>query len=437
MFVATAVMMCGGAFTANAQTYLEDPKWGDTPEQRTENALEFNYLRDAYNMKDYDGAVPFLQNMLNNAPQASQNIYVYGANIYKNKAAKSTSLKERNMFVDSLVMIYDMRAANFPDDIKTTLRNKAVDYLNFRPLDKENIIKYFDDAAQAQGDDLDAAFINMYFNELTEGYKADLVEADKYMTTYDRLDAIMKQLQASGAEDMDQALTTFEALFITSGAANCDNLEKMFSKRVADDPENVDILDKAFKYMARANCKSDFFFDVAEKLYAKAPSTDIAIRLAEGYELKKEYSKALSFLNAILAKETDPDLRMGLYIRIAASELGSGNSRAAAENAKHAIDINPESGLAYFMLANAYIGGLNGCAEFNKSAACWLIYDTLAKAKQNSKPDEFGNIDSMMASYRGYFPTAEECFFRSLNDGDRYVVNCGWISGATTVRSRR
>ena len=42
--------------------------------------------------------------------------------------------------------------------------------------------------------------------------------------------------------------------------------------------------------------------------------------------------------------------------------------------------------------------------------------------------------NTLLATYRNYFPKQADCFFRGLQEGDAYTVNCGWVSGSTTVR---
>ncbi len=44
------------AGTARAQSFLEDPKWGSTLEERSQNVMYSNILQDANNQKDYGKA---------------------------------------------------------------------------------------------------------------------------------------------------------------------------------------------------------------------------------------------------------------------------------------------------------------------------------------------------------------------------------------------
>lgn len=414
-------------------------KWGPTPEKQKENVTHFNFYRDAYNNNDYDEALKYLPGLIENAPRGSQNTYVYAINIYKDKILKATSLADKKEFVGKLMELYDYRVTYFGDDANRgkgyILALKADDYATYNPADRENVVKYYKDAVDANGDKVDTELVNRYFSELTNDYLDDLVESDDYLEEYDRLEAVMN-LPANADKTQDR--NTFEALFIKSGAANCENLEKMFAPRVAENPTDIALLEKAAGLLARGNCKGDFYFDVAEKLYEANPSSNTAMILAAGYEERKDYAKSLQYLNAALANETDPELKVNLAIRIAASELGAGNSRSAADFARQAISLSSDNGYAYYILAQTYAVGASQCTEFNRQSVYWLAYDTLLTAKRLLAGDEsqVGDLDSQLARFRANFPTKEECFWRELKEGASYHVSCGWISGSTTVRPR-
>ena len=432
MLLTAAVVTTSGVFAQSS--FLDDPKWGDSPEDRQKNALEYNFLRDTYNNQNYDQAIGYLRGLLQNAPKASENIYIYGNNIYKNKIARSQSLDEKNAYVDSLMMLYDLRIEHFGDKEGRgkpyIMQLKARDYLTYKPADRDGIMKLFKDALAESGNDVDPDFVNIYFKELTDDYKLDNIDMDTYMSEYANLEQIMM-----GVDDAD-AKKTFEALFISSGAADCPNLEKMFSAQLAAKPDDVDLLAKAFGLLTSSGCKSDFYISVGEKYYEKQPDSQTALLVASALEEKKDYAGALKYLRAAIATETDPKTKVDLCIRIAGSEIGAGNASNAADFARQAIEINPESGLAYLVLAQAYAVGANACQGFAKQSIYWLVYDTLLKAKQLLGEDDpqAQTVDSQLATYRAGFPSKEECFFRGLKEGASCTVSCGWISGRTTVR---
>ncbi|MDY3979287.1 MAG: enzyme of heme biosynthesis [Tidjanibacter sp.] len=412
------------------------PEWGEnaTPEERMANVQTFNFYNDAYNNKDFDKALKYLDELLVKCPKARSNIYVYGTNIYKNKIARSRTLDDRNAYVDSLMMLYDQRLVNFGDDEKYgrsyILKRKASDYYNFKSDDKQGMLKLFKQAIEADNE-VDSEFINQYFMVLTEEYQALNVETDYYMNEYDVLSDKLAKI------DNDEAKNSFDALFLSSGAANCDNLETVFKSHLAANPNDEVQIAKAFKFLSKNECRTPFFFTVADNYFALNPTATVAIVIKKAYESVGDNAKALSYLRAAFDREKDQIEKAKLAVEIAGTELAANNARAAADYAHQAMKLNPDSGLAYICLAQAYVTGTSACADFEKQTVFWLAYDTAAKARQlfeGGDAQQIQTTETLMSTYRKYFPSQSDCFFRGLQAGDSYTVSCGWISGNTTVR---
>lgn len=433
----SAAVLFAAAGAASAQQEF-GPQWGETPEQQQHNVMYYNFFRDAYNNNSFDEAASYLPDLLNGAPQATQNLYIYAIRVFDNRILRATSVAQKNERIDSLMLIYDLRLKNFGDKPESSparvLPLKAQSYLDYKPTDRAGVRKVFNEAIDVLGDNADPNFINLYFNELTNDYQNAEIEADEYMAEYERFEATM--LNAVGTEN-ESARNTFEALFLKSGVANCDNLEQMFGPKFEANPDDLEMVRKAAQQMSRAKCESELFARIAEQFYKLEPSSATALIVANIFEKQKNYNKSLEYLRAAIQSETDPAEKVKLSIRISASELGAGNSRTAAEFAKQAIAIDNENGLAYYFLAQAYANGVNGCSGFDRQAAFWLVYDALAQAKRFLKPEDgVKDIDSQMGSYRASFPDSKECFFRGLQAGQSHHVSCGWVSGSTTVRPR-
>jgi tetratricopeptide (TPR) repeat protein len=189
--------------------------------------------------------------------------------------------------------------------------------------------------------------------------------------------------------------------------------------------------------MSIARCESEFYTNVAEQYYAAKPSSDVAMRLAVLFEKSEQYDRAIPYLNEQIELESDPSKKSDLYVRIAASELGMKRYSAAAQASRQAFALNSGNGLAHMLLAEAYVGGASSCSGFHAQTVFWLAYDELARARE-ADPSMQEAATSRMASYRSNFPTKEDAFMyvNGYADGQSYTVNCGWVSGTTTTRSR-
>ena len=431
--VAAAVLGGSQAFAQNVQL---GPEWGEdaTQEQRFENAKTFNYYRDAYNVQNYDKALSYLPELLENSPRGAQNIYVYAINIYKNKIQRSMDVKQRQVYVDSLLTLYDMRIQYFGDNAKQGLAfildQKAREYLAYKPNDRAGIRKAFREALEAGGDNADPETVVAYFSNLCDDYKnTDEVMPDEVIAEYDRLSQFFEK-HPEAAEMKGQ----FDTAFGVSGAASCENLEKLFGAKLAAAPDDEALLSQAVALMSRAKCDGDFYFSIAEKYYQVKPSSETAMFLAQAFQNKKDYAKAKTYLNEALDVEKDPAERQKLLVRIALVGLVSNDIPGAAAAARQARDLDPEDGVPYFILAQCYASSAGSCGGFAGLATYWAAYDTMAKAVELLPADSeyMEHAKSSLGKFRSVFPSSEECFFNELQEGARYTVTCG----TATVRAR-
>lgn len=402
--------------------------------------MTWNYYKDAYDNKNYDLATSYLPTLLDKCPKALQNIYVYGINIYKQKIARATNLTEKKSLVDSLLLLYDKRIEFFGDrkpGAERIMELKAKDYLALNPADREGMMRYFTEAINFGNNSQNIDLINIYFNELTEDFKNEILETEAYMDEYQTLSEFVA---VNTDPELEGARTTFDNLFISSGAANCENLEKLFKARLERSPEDIDAIAKAFSLLSRRECYTPFYFEVGEKYFKNQPSSGTAMLLATAYEKAGNIDKSIEFLRAAVQNETNAADKAKLCIQISGTELRAGHPRNAADFAQQAIDIDPSNGFGYMLLAHSYAAGASQCADFDRQTVYWLAYDVLVKARRVFAEDDaqLKIIDESMSTYRANFPRQEECFFRGLTtEGVPYDVRCGWIVGRTSVKQGR
>lgn len=425
---------------------LSDPKyakWGETLEERKENILNSSYLKEEINNHNFDSASGYLHKLIEKCPAASENIYVNGTKLYKQRINRAQTLAEKNAYVDSLLWLYDVRLENFGTHRTRgkdyILERKAREYLTYKESDREGIRNAFEAAIAAQVEatgKADPEVLAIYFKNLCDDYSNDVVDAMTVVAAYDGNAKYFEGIAPEQEEFKEQ----FEKCFAMSGAASCENIEKIFAKKIADAPEDEAVIAQAMDLMSRAKCESDFFLSVGEKYYAMKPSSNTAKLLAEAFQNRKEYEKANQYLREALAKETNDAERENLLVRIGILEVTTNDYRNAVEAFREAQKINPEDGLIYYFLPQCYVFGAKNCNGFAKDATFWVAYDMLQKAiplLEGDYPEFAANAKSLAATYRSAFPTTEECFFNELSEGSTYTVNCGFVSGVPTkVRYR-
>ncbi len=432
-FVGTAAM---------AQQDFSGPqfaRWGETVEDREANIRASNFLAESYKNRNYDEALEHLRQLVDNRPQASVNTFKYGALLYRAKVNMAKSRDEKNAYVDSLLRIFDLRAEYFGDpesEKANVLGEKAKAVLLYRSGDREAVREAFRAAIAADAANPNPEIVAIYYKNLCDDYQNDEVYADEVIAEYERLAPIFEN-----RPDAEENRKQFDAAFTLSGAATCENLEKIFAAKIAANPEDEKVLSQAVSLMARNQCNSEFFFNTAEKFYELKPSAESALMLAQIFQDEQDYDKAVKYLTEALNVTAESAEKEALLVRIGVVEMVANRMAKAAAAARQAIELNPENGLAYFVLGQAYASSAANCSGFAGQTVYWAAYDTMAKAVNYlTEEDEMSygqNARASMAAFRSRFPTSEECFFNELKEGDRYTVNCGIASGVvTTVRAK-
>lgn len=441
MILVAAFAMMG--FSVMAQVNYDDPRyavWGENAEQRKNNMLANQFLKESVDNKDYKAAAGYLKQLLDQAPKGAQGIYTNGIKLYKTLIASAKSDEQRNMYIDSLMIVYDVRLQAFANHSRYgkayILDRKAREYLTYKPEDREGVRKIFTEAIAAteeKNGKADQGLVAIYFSNLCEDYKNNLIDATAVISDYDRFSPLFEGAEGDAAELKNQ----FDTAFGASGAASCENLESLFSKKLADNPNDEALLGQAVSLMSRAQCESDFFFNTAEKFYSIKPSSETALFLAQGFQGRSEFDKAMKYLNEALAAETDNTERAKLYVRIGLISIQTGDHSNAMNAAKEIKALEPENGYAPYLMAQCYAATASG--DFTAQAGYWAAYDTMNQAIEllGSEPAIQDAAKKMASAYRGSFPTKEECFFNEVSAGARYTVTKGFASGvSTTVRYR-
>ncbi|MBO7343488.1 MAG: enzyme of heme biosynthesis [Alistipes sp.] len=438
-----AVAFAAMSFSAMAQVNYDDARyavWGENAEQRKSNMLANQFLKESVDNKDYKAAAGYLKQLLDQAPKGAQGIYTNGIKLYKTLINTAKTEEQRNIYIDSLLYVYDVRLQAFANHSRYgkdyILDRKAREYLTYKPEDREGVRKIFTEAiaaTEAKTGKANQELVAIYFSNLCEDYKNNLVDATIVISEYDRFSPLFEGAEGEAAELKNQ----FDTAFGASGAASCENLESLFSKKLAEKPEDVALLGQAVSLMSRAQCNSDFFFNTAEKFYSLKPSSETALFLAQGFQGRSEFDKAMKYLNEALAAETDNAERAKLYTRIGLISIQTGDHSNAMNAAKEIKTLEPTNGYAPYIMAQCYAATASG--DFSAQAGYWAAYDTMNQAIEllGSEPAIQEAAKKMASAYRGSFPTKEECFFNEVSAGARYTVTKGFASGvSTTVRYR-
>jgi tetratricopeptide (TPR) repeat protein len=414
--------------------------YGKTPDDSIQCLLNIQSYRTEYQSKNYDAALPQWREVLKNCPKASQNAYINGLIMMRYLIEKTTEPALKEGRIDTLLMLYDKRIEYFKVKNKAELLyNKAIDLQNYRPNDSKGIFDAYRATIKEDKnvDLMAAARVMLAAREMYE--KKEVSDADFTNVYTEMIDLAESQIKATPGDTVKTSLkAVIESAFLTTDAANCDNLNKILGERFNANKDNVDVVKMVVSLLTTKECTdTELYFEGVEAYNKLNPSAAASYGLARVYYSKNDKEKAMQFFKEATETETDAELKSKYFQEFGGLVLKEGNRNEAISYAKRAIAANPRNGRAYLLLGTGY-AGVPGCGddEVSKRANYWVAVDQFFKAKQ---------FDSGLASeanksintYSQHFPTVEDAFFLNIMDGAKYEVKCGPIYESTTVRTKK
>lgn len=389
-----------------------------------------------YDNKDYNMALQFWRPVFNECPGSSKNTYIKGETMFKDFFRKTGN----KAYIDTVMMILDQRTKYFNEEHANNLR-KAFALYEFGGNDPEYAKKCYDlikGVMDQSPQSFDHTYSSLYMAITAKCYALKLIEAPEVINAYSQSMKVVDSQLSRKPDDAryNEARKNIDAVFRSSGAASCENLEHLFTASVENNQSDTAMLRKVITLLTETGCReSELYYKASTNLYRAFPSASSAAQLAEMNLARKKYNEAEKYYTEAIELETDNLVKSGLLTKLATLELTSDSKQAARDFAKAAYSLDPTNGNALFIIAEAYAGTRIGEA-FENQTVYWVVVDYLIRAR-NTDPTLKEQVDERIAIYSRLFPTKEEAFFRSLvEEGAPYQVG-GWINESTTIRFRK
>ena len=434
--ILTGLLLSVFSFTLQAQMGIETGTPFGKGEDSTRCLRNTSLYSTYYDNKDYNMAVQFWRLVFNECPASSKNTYIKGETMYKEFFRKTKD----NAYLDTVLMILDQRTRYFNEEPANNLR-KAFALYEFGGNDVEYTSKCYDlikGVMETSPESFDHTYSSLYMAVIAKSYALRLIEAPEIITAYSQsMKVVDNQLSRQpGDTRYLEARKNIDAIFRSTGAATCENLEHLFTADVDNNPGDTAMLRKVLTLLTETGCKdSELYYKASTNLYRADPSASSAAQLAEMNLARKKYNEAEKYYTEAIELETDNKVKSVLLTKLATLELMSDSRQAARDFARAAFSLDPTNGNALFIIAEAYAGSRIG-ETFENQTVYWVVVDYLVRAR-NTDPTLKEQIDERISIYSRLFPTKEEAFFRSLvEEGASYQVG-GWINESTTIRFRK
>ena len=480
-FVLLAIVL-GMAFSVSAQDLASESKYGaDSVNCVTKLSIYREYFKQWEAAKFAQDAVSgemisAWREVFLSCPRASQYTYTNGEKILDYLIR--TDSKNKDAYIDTICLLMDTRAQYFPNDPKTGASQVAsimgrkglliYTYNKNRYEEAYNVLKgaVALDASQLQG-----AYIDAYFKatiDMVNNNKAEkMTIIDVYQELSEVLDDNIKVLaeteaqlleakanaeesgDAEGVAGFDKQIEKNEkSININKGVKNnidnlfqpyasCEDLIKVFTAKMAENPDDVNLLKRITTVLDKKDCTdSKIFLDASKKLYEVEPSPEAAYNI--GVKLFKDGKNgeaAKYFEEATSASNNDRVYRA--YRNLAYCYLNMGSSSKCRDAARRAAAVDPTAGEPYIVIGMAYAASSNSFSDskFGGKEVYWVAVDKCARAA-SIDPSVASRANGLIASYRQHFPSTETIFFNDYAEGQSYTVG-GWIGETTTIRASK
>jgi len=401
-----------------------------------------------YDQKDYKSSLGPWRKLYKTYPKSTVNIYIHGLNIYQTLIEGSTDRKLKDLYIDTLMQVYDHRIKYF-DQRGMNLGRQGTDYLKYK-LDNEQLnddqrklilkkgFTYLEESVKLQGNESDAAVLILLMQSTKGLYSLGDLGKEKVIEIYDVVSKVVNSNLAKDpkSENYLTVRDVSDQIFQSSGAADCEALISIYEPKFDQIASNLEDLKKMIRMLDRQKCDaSPLFAKASEKLYSLEPSAEAAYNMARLFVKADQLDKAETYYKQAVDLEKDQINLAKYYLEL--GQLNFQKPQLAKSYLKKSIENNPSAGKTYIMLGDIYAHNSKsyGESDFEKSQVFWVAVDYYAKAKK-ADPTVEAEANQKIGTYSQYFPPKEDIFFNGLTVGQSITLG-GWIGESTTIREKR
>lgn len=429
----TALLALGGS-KAYAQV-----DWGPNKDE----CLKYvSYYEEYFKQKNYAEALPHWRKAYALAPKnARQTIYINGIAMFKNLLRQpKLDAAYRKAIIDTVFMLYDQRAENFPKNRVTALNNKGMDMANLMKGQDEVLFENFNAIIAENQEKTNPSLFILDMQTAINLFQNSKIDAEAVINTYQNSIALLEKAPADEKEKAEKVRTDLESLFIGSKVADCDNLVALFTPRFEADPDNIELVKNIVKMLGstEGGIETPLFLKAVTSMHKQEPSALTAYNLYRLNSAQGNTEEAVKYLEeAISYPETDDATKGSYFFELATYCLKNGNNAKAYEYAEKAARMNSEfAGKSFYLIGTIWGSTVCGGNEIQRRSPYWVAVDYLQKA-MNADPSLADDCRKLIGQYAAYYPQKAEAFMYDVTDGQTYTVACGGMRATTTVRTQK
>lgn len=427
------------------------PGWG-TGQDSIANIKNHVLYRDYLKSKDYENALDFWQKVYADAPAASIKHFNDGIRIYRHFYDNETNDTIKAEYAQKILDIYDERI-NCLGKEGFVLGRKSFDMFYRLDMAYDEAYPVGKRSIDLQGLKSESSALYPVAYMAVELFKEDSTKVSKEeaVELYETFQGIVEHNLATQTKEKERtnyqkAWEAIEAKYyeVSLQLFDCAYFEEKERPQLDSVWNDVEGMKKMIQRLAQGGCEesSTLVNTLLERRKVVIDSTDSANRTAAGWVLfylrEKDLDAAQDSFPSAEAKETDTEVMYDISMRLAKATYAiQKNKPKARQYARKAIQYNPNSAEAYYLIGEMYASSGADCGTgtgWNSQRVVWPAIDKWNQAiKADPNSAAAGKARQKINQYTQYMPTVEQIFQKNHKEGESYFVPC-WIQETTKIR---
>lgn len=414
-------------------------KYGATPEDSVLCVRNQSLYGEPARNGNYAEAYPYWQEVMRLCPASSRGAYQTGAKMLRDFIGKEKDAARRNVYIDSLFTIHDMRIQHFGER-GFVLGVKGVDMVYYRPEACQEAYDVLKEAIKLTGPNTDARVFSAYYQALGCLYAKGNATKDQMLADYvmimGHIDAALEnEMKPADREYTVKVRDNVNTQFFK--VAECGDIGRIVGDMVKERPDDIDLKVRLLRVLNGKECTEEAIYrTIAEEVHKASPSSESAYSLGMYLlKLSDKSGAAKYFKEAVELCPSCPDRVKYLQTQgqLAAS---MSNASMARSIANQILQVDAKNGEAYILIGDAITTQTGNCEKPEMWGVYWAAYDNYARAK-SVDPSVADKANDRMNRTSPHFPTSSDAFFYQLTEGQTFQFTCGSLSESTTVRTRK
>ncbi len=421
-----------------AQKGIEDGSKYGHGQDSIDCLRNLSLYREYVRQNDYKTAMPFWRKAFSECPGSSKNIYIDGVKMLRFFIEKEKNPQVQSALIDTLMLIYETRIKYF-DQLDYVRGNQGIDLLRYK-RDNINEVQraygYLKESVTLADDQSSEAVVATFMSASMALFQNQKLNADELLSDFlVAVDILNTQIKNNPQDTtLGNLLDIITKNFVQLPGLDDKGIISSFETKFREKPNDPKLLNMIVTVLdAKRLSDEPLWMSAAKNLFSQYPTADLAGRIAINSLQKNDAKEASTFYNQAIQLETNNSRKADYYYGLAAATDKLGNKPLAKDYAQKAIELKPNWGDPYILIAQLYASSRDLCQGISlPNAIYWVAVDMLVKAKQVD-PSVEARANNLILNYSPHFPNKEEAFFLNILEGNSYYVGC-WINESTRAR---